>query len=387
MEGNVLIHLALIIFTLNAAIYIAFLCILNRGLKKLILLPDSHERPFVSVIVPVRNEEKYINKCIQHLTTQSYPPEKYEIIFINDDSSDSTHDLVQLRTNHQLKLLQSKSFEGLSPKKAALHTGIIASRGEIILTTDADCMAPPTWIETMVSQFRSDTALVASWVVVQENEHFLSRIEALDSLGFVLVGAAAFGLNHPFLANGANLAYRKSAYFQVNGFDQIGHFGSGDDDLLLQKMKKLRKWKCVFAASMNAGVITHANRNLNQFFKQRLRWASKAAIYPRSILWLQLWIYFFHLCLFVSAILLIFIPPAIIFPLMKIAADFFFFKNNARKAARSVRVIPLVGAELLQWLYLIIIGIWSNWGRYSWKGRAYVHGKVETKAFAFSEFD
>ena len=111
MEGNVLIPLIIIIFSINTVIYFAFLCILNHGLKKLTLLPNNREHPFVSVIVPVRNEEKYVNQCIQHLMTQSYPQEKYEIIFINDDSSDSTHDLVQLRTNHQIRLLQSKRFE------------------------------------------------------------------------------------------------------------------------------------------------------------------------------------------------------------------------------------------------------------------------------------
>jgi poly-beta-1,6-N-acetyl-D-glucosamine synthase len=379
MHNSALLHIASLLLWPSLALYVLSLFFLSYGLKRSLSTVKNLDQPFVSVIVPARNEEKNIETCLRHLTDQSYPESRYEIIIVNDHSDDRTGEIAAMYVSSRIKLLHSNGREGVSPKKAALHAGIMACGGEIILTTDADCCVPHRWIETMVSRFDAETAVVASWLVVKQNQTVISKVEALDSFGFVLVGAAAFGLGKPFLANGANLAYRKSVYLEVNGFDDIGHFGSGDDDLLLQKISRQTSWKCVFADSIDACVMTGANTTWRGFWQQRLRWASKAAAYPWIIVLAEIWIYlFFALLLFSLLATPLFGSILFMAPVIKFSADFFFLKRPAERLTIRTSFVHFLLAETIQMLYILAVGIAANWGGYRWKGRSYVRGRISS---------
>lgn len=381
MHPNALLHIVSLLLWPSLGLYVLSLFILSRGLKRASSVVNNDDQPFVSIVVPARNEEANIETCLRHLMQQSYPENCYEVIIVNDHSEDRTCDIVTRFASNRIVLLHSNGREGVSPKKAALHTGIMACRGEIIFTTDADCRVPYRWIETMVSRFDADTAVVASWLVVKETTTLISKVEALDSFGFVLVGAAAFGLDKPFLANGANLAYRKQVYLEVNGFDDIGQFGSGDDDLLLQKIIRQTSWKCVFADSVDACVITGANTTLRGFWQQRLRWASKAAAYPRIIVLAEIWIYLFFVLLFFSLLIAPFLAPALFAaPLIKFSADFLFLNKSAKRLGIRTNFTHFLLAEIIQVLYILTVGVAANWGRYRWKERTYVRGRIKVKA-------
>jgi cellulose synthase/poly-beta-1,6-N-acetylglucosamine synthase-like glycosyltransferase len=213
--------------------------------------------------------------------------------------------------------------------------------------------------------------------VVKATTTLISKVEALDSFGYVLVGAAAFGLGKPFLANGANLAYRKKVYFEVNGFENIGQFGSGDDDLLLQKISRQTSWKCGFLDSIDTCVITGANSSWRGFWQQRLRWASKAAAYPRIIMLAEIWIYLFYTLLFFSLIAApLFSSILFIAPVIKFGADFLFLKKPAERLGIRTNIVHFLLAEIIQVLYILAVGVAANWGRYRWKGRSYVRGRI-----------
>ena len=341
------------------------------------------ERPFVSVIIAARNEGENISGCLKNALAQTYDSKKFEIIVVDDHSDDDTFSICQAfaEKHIRIKLLSLGDYNGVSPKKAALQMGINAGRGDIILTTDADCRVSPSWIETMVGCFDKETGAVASWLLVEENSHILGKLESLDSLALVSIGAAGFGLDHPFVANGANFGYRKQVYQELSGFDGVADYVSGDDDLFLHKIVRAGKWRCCFVADPAAIVYTKANSSLKSFFAQRIRWASKGGVYPAWLVLLEIFIYLYYLSIAASVAIFIFsgfskwvfITPFV----AKLAADGLFLSKSARRLGISFKCRHLFLAEWLQLFYVLIAGVWGLVGDYTWKGRSYTRGKVK----------
>jgi len=383
MEKLSLLDAILIIQGIGTIAYILFLVVISYGLSRLKKEAASNGTPFVSVIVAARNEEKNIARCLDHLLQQSYTKDGYEIIVIDDHSEDATLRLCQEyeRVNEHIHLYSLGDYDGVSPKKAALQMGIRAARGEIIFTTDADCRVQPDWIKLMVSHFDEHTGAVASWLIVEPNGRLMSRLEVLDSAALVLVGAAGFGLGHPFVANGANFGYRKQVYQELNGFDGVENYVSGDDDLFLHKIVKAKKWTCRFVNDQNASVYTSANESLGGFFAQRFRWASKGGIYPAWLVFLELLIYLYYATLAASLVGLFFSGFSNLFLaapfLVKFTADLFFFKKNKSRIDVTFKTVHLFFAEWLQIVYILIVGVWGLLGSYTWKGRTYTRGKIK----------
>ncbi len=131
-------------------------------------IPEE-ELPFVSTIISARNEEMKIADCLHSLTKQTYPREKLEAIVINDHSEDNTSTIISSFSSRFpfIKLIELGKYTGTaslnSYKKKAIETGISLAKGELILTTDADCIAPPNWIKTVASYYREhQSAMIAS---------------------------------------------------------------------------------------------------------------------------------------------------------------------------------------------------------------------------------
>jgi len=211
--------------------YVILILLLYRGL--FFLKPGKHNRLYqVTVVVAARNEQENIGKCLNALVNQSYTSEKYEIIIVDDRSTDKTVDIIKsyCKTYPQVKLIQvTELHDSISPKKHALETGIEAAQGEIILTTDADCIPASGWIKGMVSYFETDVGLVAGFSPLEKagEKTIFSRLMTLDSLSLAAMAAGSFGLSKPLTCNGRNLAYRKETYQSVDGFKEILHCFQG----------------------------------------------------------------------------------------------------------------------------------------------------------------
>ncbi len=374
----------MIILYALSLLYTLFILLLIYGLSRLDHVHISQNRPRVSVIIPSRNEGKNIKVCLQRLCKQTYPRDLYDVWVVDDDSRDETRIIAQKMAHrfdnlHYIKT--SAAYAGMACKKAALMTGINASNGEIIVSTDADCTMPPAWLEHLVSAFTPDVDAALSWLIVRTDNRFFSHIESIDSLGFVVIGAAAVGLNRPFLANGANFAYRRSAFVAINGFDHIGSIGSGDDDLLLQK---LPKHKIRFICHDNAAVCTNPCPTWRAFFKQRLRWASKSKLQRTEIKILSALMFGVYFTLVLSLPLHWFARTEL-FPFMlllagKMIMDYVLLSCAIKKINRKIALIPFALAEVLQILYLPFIALYGLWGRYEWKGRSYKRGKLNCRS-------
>ncbi len=263
---------------LSFLIYLYYLIRFYLGLKK----PKkkyNFQKKFVSVVIAARNEEKMIGKLLTILMNQSYPKALYEVIVADDNSSDKTATIIQRFSEkwENVKLISIQNREKVnSAKKNALTQAIAASEGEIILTTDADCVMSQYWIESMVAYF-AENDLVAGFSRTKINswkkESLLAKFEHFDFLAMFAAAAGAISDGKAFSCSGQNLAYKKSAFEDVEGFSKIAHLVSGDDVNLMQMMRKKKK-KIGFNFSSHNFVFTTKIQSWQELINQRSRWAS-----------------------------------------------------------------------------------------------------------------
>jgi cellulose synthase/poly-beta-1,6-N-acetylglucosamine synthase-like glycosyltransferase len=236
----------------------------------------------VSVIVAARNEESRIGKLLGDLAAQQYPSSLMEVMVIDDHSTDKTAEVVtDFIAKHDLSgfiLINNDDREG---KKAALAKGIGKSTGELILSTDADCHVGTRWIAAMAAFFQDKAKVMVSGPVSYFPEKGpLNRFQSLEFAGLMASGAGAAMAGHPFMCNGANLAFRKRAFMKVDGYAGNEKFISGDDVFLMHKMKKeFGNSAICFTTDSEALVKTYPAPGLRAFFNQRIRWASKTRGY------------------------------------------------------------------------------------------------------------
>ena len=239
--------------------------------------------PFVSIVIAARNEEQNINPLIKSLLKQSYPKNKFEVIIINDRSTDNTLKMLnQSKTLlSQLLILNIKTTPiGWAPKKWALKFGIDQSNGEIILQTDADCRVPPKWIEKIVTQFSDKSVgFVAAPSPMGSNNSLIDKLFFLDSMAQDAICASGFLNNIALTCSGRNISFRKAIYNHVDGYIGTESIPSGDDDLLMHKIYNLYKYKMIFLLSKDVVVLSDAPKTFKQFLLQRMRFASKGLLY------------------------------------------------------------------------------------------------------------
>lgn len=330
---------------------------------------------FVSVIIAARNEESTLPLLLHDLNTQTYPKHLFEVIIIDDYSTDNT-------------ALLSKSFDGIhqqmilpdvppeaSSKKAAITSGIKKAKGALLLITDADCRVGKDWIKTAVQLYEEkNTAFIAAPVKFSHDGSLLQIFQALDFITLQGITAASVSANFHTMCNGANLAYTKEAFNSVNGFEGIDKIATGDDMLLMHKIWKQNKSKVFYLKSKEAIVSTEPMRSWKGFLAQRKRWASKTLVYDDyRIIAVLGFVLLFNLLFFVLLVAALFskiywwhftgflIAKTIIeWPFVSSVAAFF----NEQKLMRYFFFI-----QPLHIFYTVFVGLLSQSGKYEWKGR------------------
>jgi len=343
--------------------------------------PSGHPpKTKVAVLVPARNEEAHISKTIGSILAQTYPDSLYEILIIDDHSEDRTAELVNAISAKNLKLLDLKSLSTFNKdkgsfKKQAIATAIDQTDAELIITTDADCLAGPEWISTIVDYYEThDVKLITGPVIFHQDKNLIQKFQNLDFSGMMLLTGASDELNMSNMCNGANLAYSKEAFLKVDGFSGIMDNPSGDDLMLMHKIDTEYPAETVFLKSEKAIVKTLAPETFKEFTQQRLRWASKSRGYKdsriRNILALVL---FFNLSILVNLILGIIgydIWPILKFQFINtFLVNFVFLYISTRYFKRKDLLSLFLPAQIAHILYIVGISIMSTFMPYTWKGR------------------
>ncbi len=374
MIENILIIIILIL----TSYYVIFLLKIYFGLTKLTTLQEEKiQQEFISIIVPFRNEENNILALYKNLTNQDYPDNKYEIIFINDSSTDDSLTLLENASQKENVFIYSvpKDYSINAHKKRAVRFGIEKSRGEIIVTTDADCIHPKEWLKNLLKFMDEKTGFVSGPVEFKSDSDFFYKMQRLEFAGLVITGAGLIGYRNPIICNAANIAYRKKAYQDVEGFTFQMNLSSGDDELLMQKIHRDTDYKIVFALDKKAIVSTNANSTIKEFYHQRKRWASKGLFYDDSFLLIKLiLIFLFYLSLFIQPILGFLISAkfflTFIFSfLIKIFFEYLVLKKGTSLLFDPRILKPFLITEILQVPYILISGFMGMFGNLVWKDR------------------
>ncbi len=358
--------------------YIYFLLKIFFGLGKLNSnLNITELSEFVSIIVPFRNEEKNIAQTYQNLIKQNYPADKYEILFINDLSEDNSLMILESQSlkNNVKVFTVPDDYSVSAHKKRAIRFGIEKSKGEIIVTTDADCTHPVSWLENLLKYFDDDTAFVSGPVEFKLNGSLFSNMQRLEFAGLVIAGAGLIGAGSPTICNAANIAYRRKVFNEVGGFIYKMSLSSGDDELLMQKIHKSSKFKIKFAYDKKALVSTDANPTVSDFYAQRKRWASKGLFYQNKLLILKLiLIFLFYLSLILQPVLGILISKTSFISfgislLLKMLFEYLVIYKGSKKIFNLSILQPFLITELLQVPYIIVAGFMGMFGNLKWKNR------------------
>ena len=389
-----------------ATFYAAFMLRQAAGLRRVLrqpLPPEPAAWPRVSVVIPARNEATAITACVRAVLRNTYPPDRLDVLVVDDASTDATPALVQRLIRQHAPLVPANGdgtddaratgpalrllrLEGAAwaHKKRALEHGIAHATGDIILTTDADCHVPPDWVRTMVRHFtrtgddQPEVAFVSGPVLYRTDAatggSTFARAQALEFLGLVALGAGAIGAGRPTLCNGANVAYRRHVFEALGGYQGLDHLTSGDDELLMQRIADETPYEVRFCAAPEAAVTTVPAPTLRRLIEQRRRWASKGPRYPRrGLVALLSGIYGFYVMLLGSLVALPFAPalgPAVAVALgLKLGAEAFVLGPACRHFGRRDLLRLFVPTQLVQIPYVVLIAPLGALGGYEWKGR------------------
>ena len=331
---------------------------------------------FFSVVIPARNESGNIKICVESILAQNYPTDFFEIIIIDDFSEDDTALIVkklqeQYANVHLLSMADYfKPDEISSYKKKAIEKAVQHAKGSWIVTTDADCIVPPNWL-LLFHQYieQHQPVFVAAPVMFIKESGVLNQFQLLDFLALQGITAAAVGAGKHSMSNGANLAFEKSAFIAVGGYQGVDQIASGDDMFLMHKMKMTLSNRIGYLFHPDAIVLTKAMQNWKEFFMQRIRWSSKARFYDdRSIFWVLLLVYLFNFS-FLWMLLMGHYGSLLIALAFKTFFEVFFLDPVAKFYNLQSQLRYFVLYQPLHIAYTILAGLFGQVKTYTWKGR------------------
>ena len=352
-------------------IYILFIGQLIYGFNRMKRFSKKEFTPKTSfsIVVPFRNEKENLPNLLHSISLLNYPKELVEVILVDDDSEEVFSVQYSVFSLKVIKNIRKSN----SPKKDAIETAIQIAKNDWIITTDADCLVQKDWLSIYDQYIQENKVkMVASGVCYIPKSGFLSDFQNLDFLSLQGATIGSFGINQPFMCNGANFAYSKAFFKELNGFQGNNSIASGDDVFLLQKAVSVTPKKVGFLLSKESIVATKPVENWTELFQQRVRWASKStgysSVYGKLLAVVVfgenlVWILSFFLWL--SGILdqNIFM----LFVALKFLIDFNLLFKTANFFESKLQYV--LASSLLYPFFSVSVVVYSFFGKYSWKGR------------------
>lgn len=356
------------IFLLVPAFYFTFSS--SQEMEKFV--PES----FITVILPVRNEEKNIAVCLESLDALDYPKSLYEIVLVNDHSTDHTKAIAARFSKLMPNLRILDNLPGSQGKKAAITLGIQSAKGNFIATTDGDCIVPESWLMHIAQAFEVRRAVFVAGPVAYKKRFELFRdLLEIEQVVMQIVSAGAMNMGLPLMCSGANLAYTKQFFIDCGGYEN-DRFVSGDDIMLMQKTKQLKKEKVHFITKKDSIVRTNSARGLTEAIQQRSRWISKISAYKSGLTGIAgALVFLANFMLPLLAVISIWnVPVFQVFLTMlagKMLIDLLLL-SLAVLFFREPRLLLLAPSGEVFYSFLALISTFAKFsGSFSWKGRKY----------------
>ncbi len=368
------------LITILSVLYFILILILIIGFNKIPLFKTENvsEKEKFTIIIPFRNEAENILELTKSLQNLLYNSAYFEVIFVDDASIDASVNILKKEMqNHSNWRCISNKRKSNSPKKDAINTAINLAKHHWIITTDADCQVPKKWLQSLNAFINKNpnVKFIASPVLYKTNGSFLQEFQKIDFLSLIGATIGGFGIQKPFLCNGANLCYKKERFFELNGFKGNDSIASGDDIFLMEKFKRAFKKDVQFLKSTQAIVRTKPVQTITELYNQRIRWASKTAktkdsfgkivgilVFLMNVIWLYA---FWYLILGFPNKQFIFIL------LLKYGIDYILiYKTNKFLDAKS-NLSAYFLASFLYPFFVISVVFLSVFKKYEWKNRMF----------------
>ncbi|WP_299065699.1 glycosyltransferase [uncultured Polaribacter sp.] len=369
-----MIYLLIFLYVLYAVLIISLAIGFTR-VKEFTYKTSTQFTKF-TVIIPFRNESEKLPLLLNSILELNYNLEFVEFLFIDDASSDNSTEIVAntlKETGINYTILKNKRVSN-SPKKDAITSAIAVAKNNWIVTTDADCILPKEWLKVFSCfiKEKQPKMVVAPVNYIVKNTS-LEQFQLLDFMSLQATTIGGFGIGFPFLCNGANLAYRKDVFLELDGFKGNTKIASGDDIFLFEKFKQVYKKKVQFLKSKDAMVTTFPVTTNSDLINQRVRWASKTSnlksIFVKLI---GLLIFLINL----SVVLSIFLSNNLLFILtpifVKICIDILLFlpaMNFYSHKKSFYKWYPF--SSILYPFFSVFIVFKSLFYKYNWKGRTF----------------
>ncbi len=346
---------------------------------------NSIKISLISVIIPARNEAENLPALIRDLQLQQLPAECFEVLIIDDHSSDSTPEIVKRAGgNIRLVMLADHIVEPvIAYKKKAIETAISIASGNIIVTTDADCRLKPGWLKSIAAYFAAYSCeFLVMPVATTQPKNFFETFQALDFMSLQGITGAALQNKWHYMCNGANLAYLRDTFYKVNGFEGIDKIASGDDMLLMEKVASVNKDGIHYLKSSEVIVETAAAPNIRAFLRQRARWAGKTSHYKNhNTTLVLLFVYVLNAAIVITPLVAFlfrtrltgswqfFVISWLLSLTIKTLAEMYFLQPVAKFFNRSamMKLFPL--AQPFHIVYTVFAGFLGMLGKQDWKGR------------------
>lgn len=330
-----------------------------------------------SIIVPFRNERDNLPILLQSLSELNYASGLFEVILVDDNSEEEFMIHTEIKSDFRFKISVIKNIRvSNSPKKDAIVTAMQTVNTDWIITTDADCVAKTNWLLTLDNYIQlHKVAMIAGAVTYDCGNSFLHHFQQLDLASLQAATIGSFGIKKGFMCNGANFAYTKAFFQELNGFDGNDKIASGDDVFLLQKAIAKSPEKVHYLKSENTIITTKPLDNWKDLFYQRVRWASKTSSYQSSFgkrLGLVVFTGNLGLVLAVGFGILNFISflNIVLLFLLKFTVDAILI-DKANHFLNKSKMHYLVLSSLLYPFFSVSVALYSLFGKYEWKGRRF----------------
>lgn len=360
-------------------VYIIILMVLLFGYQKVKEFQLKKTDPTIhfSIIISFRNEAENLPDLLKSIEKLNYPSSLFEVIFVDDESSDTSVELIKNESNFNNYSILKNNRKSSSPKKDAITEAIKSSKHEWIITTDADCILPENWLLSFNEFIKKNKPdMVVGSVNYIRNKSVINAYQQLDNFSLQTVTIGAFGFNYPLISNGANLAYRKDLFKAVSGFSGNDSVASGDDIFLMEKFKSRNNNGVQFLKSKNSIVMTSAENTWKKIINQRVRWASKTSKQKNIVSqFIGLNVFLINLFIIIGFIVSFFssyfLQFYLGFLLLKVSIDFIFIFSISHSLKYRLSLISFIFSNLMYPIITVLVVLNTFSGSYQWKGRSF----------------
>jgi len=324
--------------------------------------PIGFNNSKVSVIICVKNEAENLSHNLPYILSQNCSG--FEIVLINDGSSDSTLEVMQRfkKKHDNIKIIDVEPLETFwGNKKFALTLGIKAAAYNRLLFTDADCKPLSNhWIDKMCSGLSTEKDLVLGYSPYKKvRGSFLNKLIRFETFMTALQYMSYAAIGKPYMAVGRNLAYNKDLFFKANGFVKHMQLKSGDDDLFVNQVGNANN--TFLQIDPNSFVESLPKTNLQAWILQKRRHISTSSFYKLEHQVMLALYYISQLIFYFSTIFLMSLgylwKIVLTIVLLKFIIQYFIFYKPAKTLRENDLLILLPVLEILLIIFQLSIFI------------------------------